>query len=66
MWSNRIIVFAPFLDDYLSFLEGVEYLPVECPSSKHLGRLGLFRNRGSGSSWIDVNRDSPFEFLRQG
>ena len=29
MWSDRIIVFAPFLDDYLSFLEGVEYLPVE-------------------------------------
>jgi hypothetical protein len=22
-------VFVPFLDDYLSFLEGVEYLPVE-------------------------------------
>ena len=29
MWSDRIIVFAPFLDDYLSFLESVEYLPVE-------------------------------------
>jgi len=22
-------VFAPFLDDYLSFVEGVEYLPVD-------------------------------------
>ena len=29
MWSDRIIVFAPFLDDYLSFVEGVEYLPVD-------------------------------------
>jgi hypothetical protein len=29
VWSDRIIVFAPFLDDYLSFLESVEYLPVE-------------------------------------
>ena len=26
----------------------------ECPSSKHLGRLSLFRNRGSGPSWFDV------------
>ena len=26
----------------------------ECPSSNHLGRLSLFRNRGSGSSWFDV------------
>ena len=25
-----------------------------CPSSKHLGLLGLFYNGGSGSSWIDV------------
>ena len=25
-----------------------------CPSSKHLGRLSLFCNRGSGSSWFDV------------
>ena len=29
MWSDRIIVFGPFLDDYLSFLEGVEHFPVE-------------------------------------
>ena len=26
----------------------------QCPSSKHLGRLSLFYNRGSGSSWFDV------------
>ena len=26
----------------------------QCPSSKHLGRLSLFSNRGSGSSWFDV------------
>ena len=25
-----------------------------CPSSKHLGRLSLFQNGGSGSSWFDV------------
>ncbi|HJO75118.1 MAG TPA: hypothetical protein QGH84_07915, partial [Rhodospirillales bacterium] len=25
-----------------------------CPSSKHLGRLSLFRNRGSGPSWFGV------------
>ncbi len=25
-----------------------------CPSSKSLGRLSLFHNEGSGSSWIDV------------
>ena len=31
---------------------GWRYLP--CPSSKHLGRLSLFRNRGSGSSLFDV------------
>ena len=25
-----------------------------CPSSKHLGRMSLFRNKGSGSSRFDV------------
>jgi hypothetical protein len=25
-----------------------------CPSSNHLGRLSLFKNGGSGSSWFDV------------
>ena len=27
---------------------------MSCPSSKHSGRLSLFYNGGSGSSWIDV------------
>ena len=27
---------------------------LKCPSSKHLGRLSLFCNRGSGSSLFDV------------
>ena len=26
----------------------------ECPSPKYLGRLSLFRNRGSGPSWFDA------------
>ena len=26
----------------------------KCPSSKHLGRLSLYSNGGSGSSWFDV------------
>ncbi len=33
---------------------GTRFQSVSCPSSKHLGRLSLFCNRGSGSSWFDV------------
>ena len=35
---------STILDDYSRY----------CPSSKHSGRLSLFYNGGSGSSWIDV------------
>ena len=28
----------------------------DCPSSKHLGHLGLFLNGGSGSSWLMLSR----------
>ena len=28
----------------------------KCPSSKHLGHLGLFLNGGSGSSWLMLSR----------
>ena len=28
----------------------------QCPSSKHLGHLGLFLNGGSGSSWLMLSR----------
>ena len=29
---------------------------MHCPSSKHLGHLGLFLNGGSGSSWLMLSR----------
>ena len=29
VWPSRVVVFAPFFDDYLCLLEGVQYLAVE-------------------------------------
>ena len=43
---------GPFSKDYAPAGEGSFF--TDCPSSKSLGRLSLFHNEGSGSSWIDV------------
>jgi len=43
-WRDLPQYYGPYTTCYNRF----------CPSSKHLGRLSLFRNRGSGPSWFDV------------
>ena len=58
---------AEWLEDHgMDHVRGAPYHPqtqgkierwhqtLKCPSSKHSGRLSLFYNGGSGSSWIDV------------